>query len=85
MTATIEDQKPLLDRDTASYFNPLIGIDTKETMERCERAMSDLSYVISGADEMGLNMDTQNMFRLFEVASVALRYEIQSIQQGESA
>lgn len=79
------ESAPVIDRDTASKFNPLIGINAGETMERCERAVSDIGYVISGADEIGLNVDTQNMFRLFEVACIALRYEIKSLQQGAQA
>lgn len=86
MTITTQGASaPLLDRDTASDFNPLIGLNAEETMERCERAVSDIGYVISGADEMGLNVDTQNMFRLFDVACIALRYEIQTLKQGETA
>lgn len=76
---------PLLDRSTASNFNPFIGIHAEETIHRCERAISDLGYVISGADELHMELDTRNMFRMFEAAAIALRYEIQSLKQGVQA
>lgn len=75
----------ILDRNTASNYNPFIGIHAAETMERCERAISDLGYVISGAGQMRLNLDTSNMFRLFEATTIALRYEIKAAKQGAQA
>ena len=74
-----------IDRDSASEFNPLIGFDVDETMQRVERAVSDIGYLISVADETGLNLDTKNMFRLFEVACIALRFEIEARKNGSAA
>lgn len=72
----------LLDRNTASRFNPFIGIHAGETMERCECAVSDLGYIISGAGQIGLDADISNIFRLFEAITIALRFEVESLTIG---
>lgn len=74
---------PILDRNTASKFNPMIGIHAKETLDHCARAVNDLGYVVSGADEMGLDFDKSNLFRLFETVTIAMRYELSSLQQAD--
>ena len=72
----------VIDRDTASKFNPLIGICLKETLQRCERISSDLGYVVSGANQVGVEMDMSEWYLMSQVVSAALHFEINVIEQG---
>ena len=76
---------PLFDRFTASKLNPFIGANQQETLESCTLAVSDLGYIVSAADTTGCSFDTSNLFRMFEVITRALRYEIEATNQGEKA
>lgn len=70
-----------LDRDTASTINPFIGVNTEDTLNHCERAISDLGYVISVANETGIEVDLKNLFRIFETITFAMRYEAHAQSQ----
>lgn len=76
---------PMFDRNTASNLNPFIGIHAEETLESCTLAVSDLGYLLSVARSSGCGFDTSNLFRLFEAITIAMRYEIESMKQGEQA
>lgn len=65
-----------LDRNTASYLNPFIGINTEETLLNCERVISDLGYVVSVSEKSGLQTSWPDLFRVFETITVAMRYEV---------
>lgn len=75
----------ILDRDTASKFNPLIGMCATETIERCDCILSDIGYVMSGAQQQGMAIDVKDWYLMFEVAHSAMRYEIQTMKQGAIA
>lgn len=72
-----------LDRNTASYLNPFIGINTVETLNNCERVISDLGYVMTVSEKSGLQTSWPALFRVFETITVAMRYEAQ--QQKEAS
>lgn len=76
---------PMLGRNTASNLNPFIGIHAEETLQACTLAVSDLGYILSVANSSGCTFDTGNLFRLFEVITRALRFEIETMNQGERA
>lgn len=69
-----------IDRNTAQYLNPFIGIHSMETIDNCNRAVSDLGYMVSSIAETGCDFDKSNLFRFFEAITIALRYEIQTMQ-----
>lgn len=73
-----------LDRNTASYLNPFIGINTEETLNNCERVISDLGYVMTVSEKSGLQTSWPALFRVFETITVAMRYEAHQ-QQKESS
>lgn len=75
---------PALDRNTASNLNAMIGIHAEETLASCELAIRDLGYILSVANSSGCSFDTGNLFRLFEVITRAMRYEIETMK-GEQA
>lgn len=64
-----------VDRNTASYLNPFIGIDAAETLHNCERVISDLGYVVSVGEKAGLQTSWPDLFRVFETITIAMRYE----------
>lgn len=69
-------------RDAASILNPFIGVEAAETMYRVERAVRELVYAISAAQEAGLELDARNMIPLFDAACFALRFEVATIESG---
>lgn len=73
-----------LDRDTASYLNPFIGSNTAETLNNCERVISDLGYVVSVSEKAGLQTSWPDLFRVFEAITVAMRYEVKQQKDGIS-
>lgn len=73
-----------IDRNTAQNLNPMIGIHAEETLESCDRAVSDLGYILSAADLSGCEFDNSNLFRLFQVITRAMRFEIETMK-GEQA
>lgn len=73
-----------IDRNTAQNLNPMIGIHAEETLESCTRAVSDLGYILSAADSSGCEFDSGNLFRLFEVITRAMRYEIETMKGEQS-
>ena len=70
-----------LDRNTASTLNPFIGINTEETLHNCERVVSDLGYVVSVSEKAGLQTSWPDLFRVFEVITLAMRYEAHQLSQ----
>lgn len=74
-----------IERNTASYLNPFIGINAEETLNNCERVISDLGYVVSVSEKSGLQMNWPDLFRVFETIVIAMRYEsnAQKQKQGE--
>lgn len=75
-TSTQEPSDEFKARLAVSKLNPLIGITANETMSNCEGLISDLGYLASSAIETGLEIRSNNLFRVFETIAAALRYEI---------
>ena len=75
---------PALDRNTAQNLNPMIGIHAEETLDWCTRAVSDLGYMVSCANAAGLEFDSGNLFRLFEVITRAMRFEIETMKEKKA-
>lgn len=71
-----------LDRNTASYLNPFIGITIEETLHNCERVISDLGYVVSVSEQSGLQTSWPDLFRVFETITIAIRYEVKHLEAG---
>lgn len=84
MTTTAPVASATIDRNTAQNLNAMIGIHAEETLESCELAMRDLGYILSVANSSGCSFDSGNLFRLFEVITRAMRYEIETMK-GEQA
>ena len=74
-----------LDRNTASILNPFIGIDAEETLNHCERVVSDLGYVVSVSEHAGLQTNWPDLFRVFEAITIAMRYEANHLKQKKEA
>lgn len=81
MTQSTQVASATIDRNTAKNLNPMIGIHAEETLASCERAVSDLGYIISAADLGGCKFDSSNLFRLFEVITRAMRFEIETMKE----
>lgn len=67
-------------RSTASKFNPFIGITIGETMIRCEELVRDMGYIVSTAIEAGIPAEHGTLFRVFEVATAAMRFETDQLK-----
>lgn len=74
-----------LDRNIASILNPFIGINTEETLNNCERVVSDLGYVVSVSERAGLQTSWPDLFRVFETVTIAMRYEAHQLSQQKEA
>jgi len=74
-----------LDRNSASYLNPFIGINAEETLHNCERVISDLGYVVSVSEKSGLQTSWPDLFRVFETITIAMRYEANFLAQERGA
>lgn len=75
-TSTQEPSAEFKARLAVGKLNPLIGITANETMSNCEGLILDLGYLSSAALETGLEIKSNNLFRVFETIAAALRYEI---------
>lgn len=58
-------------REVAEQINPLIGTDSRETLERCSGAILELGALMSDARSLSVSC----MFRLTDAIAAALRYE----------
>lgn len=73
-----------LDRNTAATLNPLIGINTIETLDRCRSVMSDLGYLVSAAVQRGCTPQVEDYFRIHEVIAAAIAYETDLLEHSEA-
>lgn len=79
--STSRESALALDRSIAEHINPLIGHNAQESLERCSGFTSDIGYILSAAGSTGVDMDIDQLFRVFETITFALRYEAHQLDQ----
>lgn len=75
---TMSNQASLarIERDTASLLNDFIGIHQRETLERVASGIIDLSVTLAAE-----GTENTTLFRMADMLSIALRYELANLQQ----
>lgn len=71
---------PCIDRKTASKLNPLIGMSSPETFDRCRVIVRDLGYIMSAGEHLDMPPDMSNWYQMFEAVSAAMSWEIEAME-----